>query len=599
MSDGGVSWQPPTPGGFGPPTAPVPQVTPEPAPPRSRSRGKVIAAGVGAVAIIAAGTFAVTRISADSSSGGAASPEDAGMALLDAIDDEDVLAMADLLLPGERTTLRDPAVDLVDELRRLEVLSDGASLSKIDGIDLVVTDRSVAAVPTNVEDIVNVRIGAAVAGSVDGEQLPIGDWIRDATDTDFSEIQEDAEAPDPAEFEITTVEAGGRWYLSLFYTAAEAMRKSAGSPDIPAEGVTPHGGDEPEGAIDAILDGVEAGDLEPIIAALDPNELQALQRYAPLFLDDAQAAIDEAVGDVSDLDYSISDREYRVEGDGDRRSVFVEGFTVTVSAEGETATASFHDGCLVAEADGESIDSCDVLGETPDLGDIFEDPQPVEDLLASIEDTFADYEAPGIIVSRVDGEWYLSPMATVSDNVLAVIRSLSRDEIEALQDKITNAVDVFDELVVDIEQDLPQLDDFELPGGDDTVVEEPTDDSVAPDPAEDCYVVDDPAEAASCFQELVDSGAIEPAAMPFFLRFPDCGLADSMWSGDYYALPDDEFVALVEEAAPCFQAHVTAGDIEDYDLPYEIADPQCLAGRNRYAATDDDYLDTFDDCVFG
>ncbi len=627
MSDGGASWQPPQPGstpppppaaspgpvaGFAPPSAtqPVPtspthmtQVPVESSqPPRRRRTGVIVAAAVGAVAIVGAGTFAVARISNDASTGGAASPEDAANALLDAIDQEDVLAMADLLLPGERTTLRDPAVDLVDELRRLEILSDGATLSKVDGVDLVVTDRSVTAEPTNVDDIVNVRIGASVAGSLDGEELPVGGWLEEITDTDYSEIQEEAEEPDPAEFEVTAVEEDGRWYLSIFYTAAEAMRKSAGSPDIPAEGVAPKGGDAPEGAMDALLDAVEHGDLEALIAGLDPNEMQALQRYAPLFLDDAQSALDEAMDDVAGLEYSITDREYRVEGSGDRRSVFIEGFTITATADGETATAAFHDGCLVVEADADSFDSCDVLGETPDLGDVVDDPQPLEDLIASVEDAFADYEAPGIIVDRVDGQWFVSPMATVSENILAVVRALTREEIEDLQTKVTDAMDVLDDVFVDLGEEFPQLDDldlpvaedFELPADDTTA----TDDSlVASDPTEDCYREDDPSEAASCFESLVAAGDISEQASPFYFRFPECGLAESMWSGEYYSLDDDEFVELVESSAPCFQAHVAAGDLEDYELAPELAKPECLAGRNPYSSTDDDYLQAFDECT--
>ena len=76
--------RPPRRGAFGPPTAPVPPVgdaptavlpTVEAAPnPPGRSKGKVIGAAVGAVAIVAAGAFAITRLTGDSASGGAAHP---------------------------------------------------------------------------------------------------------------------------------------------------------------------------------------------------------------------------------------------------------------------------------------------------------------------------------------------------------------------------------------------------------------------------------------------------------------------------------------------------------------------------------------------
>ena len=83
------------------PTAVLPTVEAAPNPP-GRSKGKVIGAAVGAVAIVAAGAFAITRLTGDSASGGASSPEAAGEAFLAAIDNEDVLGMIDVLLPGER-----------------------------------------------------------------------------------------------------------------------------------------------------------------------------------------------------------------------------------------------------------------------------------------------------------------------------------------------------------------------------------------------------------------------------------------------------------------------------------------------------------------
>ena len=136
---------------------------------------------------------------------------------------------------------------------------------------------------------------------------------------------------------------------------------------------------------------------------------------------------------------------------------------------------------------------------------------------------------------------------------------------------------------------------------DDTIEGEsmPGDESIPSDPSEACYRDADPADAASCFEEVVASGAIEASSVPLFLRFPECGLAELGWSGDYYSLPDAEFAATVTEAAPCFQAHVAAGDLEDYELSVELTHPECLDGRNWYSTTDEAYLDAFAECAFG
>jgi hypothetical protein len=242
MSDGGSNWNPPE--GSGPPPpppstgglAPPPGGSTPPPPianvePRStgsgRSTGKVAAAAVGAVAIVGAGVFAITRISGDgASSGGAESPEAAANLLLDALDDEDALGAVDVLLPGERDTFQEPMQRFMTRLEDWGVISDD-SLTGISGIDITVTDRDVDADETNVDDIVNLTVSATVASKVDGAALPIGDWLREQLgDEQIAEIEEldEESAPEDGSFPITAVRKDGRWYLSLFYTAAEQAR---------------------------------------------------------------------------------------------------------------------------------------------------------------------------------------------------------------------------------------------------------------------------------------------------------------------------------------------------------------------------------------
>ena len=365
---------------------------------------------------------------------------------------------------------------LVTQLKDWEILSDD-NLTGVSGVDLTVTDRDVQVAATNVDDIVNLTVSASIASKVDGEALPVGDWLRELVgEEEIAAVDEQTE-PEEGSFPVTAVEQDGRWYLSLFYTAAEQARAET-SFDVPDEGIAPVGGDSPEAAMDNVVQALAELDLTALVASLNPNEFESLQRYAPLFLDDAQDELDAAIRE-SDVSIDITDAAYDVTGSGSERSVDLTALSVEITAEGETLTGRFADGCFIATVPGEpeEIDSCELqqeLDEELDLDDVVEDPEAVEDAIADIQAAFADYENPGIIVKQVDGAWYLSPMATASNQVLAVMEALSREEIESLGDQITELVETFEDEVAGTGFDVPEFDDFELPAEDEL--------SVPPDP---------------------------------------------------------------------------------------------------------------------
>ena len=258
----------------------------------------------------------------------------------------------------------------------------------------------------------------------------------------------------------------------------------------------------------------------------------------------------------------------------------LDGVTVEATAEGDTVSMELRDGCWIVNVpDAEETNSCDSVDEVPALDDVFEDPQAIEDFLADVREAFADYDNPGLVVREVDGSWYLSPIATGTEQMLAVVRALTREEIERLQAQFDDVAASFEELV---ERQEITPDD-----GEDDV-----------DPAEECWIESDAAAAATCFDALVADGEIAPGDVPWYLRYPECGLADLGWNGDYYSLPDEEFAATVADAAPCFQELVDSGEADEFELPVELLHPDCLFGRNWYAATDDDYLAEFEDCAF-
>ncbi len=609
-------WQPPTAGATPPPPPSgagpeAPLTANEPSGSRG-GRGKLITLVVGVAVLVAAGVFALTRLVGDDSDGGADTAEDAGLSLLSALENEDILGMVDVLLPGERETLRDPVTDLVAELSRLEVLTSDASLSDVGGVDVVIESEAAAATPTNVEDITNVELSGTISVSVDGEALPIGDLIYDnVPEADPAEADVEATDPEPFQLPLTAVREDGRWYVSLFHTVAELARAETDL-EIPAEAIEPTGGDSPEDAFDAFLDGVEMLNLEAIIAALNPQEFQALQRYAPAFIGEGQAELDAA-----GIDVTLDEADYAVEGDGDQRSITVTYLSGAITAEGETVTFEYEDGCFRAQGGdpGETIDSCELEGATAE--EIFgTDAEVVDDLLTTLEQALGDYENPGLIVKRVDGTWYLSPFATGSEQLLAFLRALDRGEIDSIIDEVTQLASDFSTEVMDLGEAVPSSDegsavpDTIVP---DTIPDESVVDSggldtdtvpgsieEGTDAGSECYLAENGTDAADCFEALIATGELSPSSVPVYLRAAECGLAELYWSGDYFSLPDAEFSAAVEAAAPCFEALLADGTLDEIDLPLELSNPECLEGRNWYAGTvDDDYYDRVIACAYG
>ena len=623
------------PPGLSPDDAPV--VEPVATEPKSRrSKGVLVGAVVAVLAVGAAGVFAVARFR-DSAQGGAGSPSELGAALFAAMEDEDVLGATDLLLPGERDLFKQTMIDYVAELSRLEVLTPDADLANIDGIDVVLGDTSVVAHATNVTDIVNLDLHAEVTTTVDGMAFPLGDLVIDNMDPDdVAEIRGSVETS-TEEFDetLTAVQEDGRWYFSIFYSAAEVARGETDS-DIPEQGIGADGADSPEAAFDLMLDRMQELDVAGMIRDLNPGEAAALQRYAPIFLEEAEAA-------VSDVPFAvaITDREFHIDGDGEQRTVVIDGLTIRVAGDDEdtgeshSAEIRFEGSCTHAEVDGETFDFCagDRLS-LPEVDEYLSDSPAIAAFIETLGEALSDIEPIGVEVRQYDGAWFVSPTATYTEAFLAVLRALDRHELDQLIALFEPAADEFfgsmfggfgeydDDLDDDyFEDDYFEDDDFEDYSYDDsydtsfgdelapvTVPEMSFDDSFGDlsgeaesaevVPWDECYSKEAAADASACFEQYVATGELDATFMPVELRFPECGYSEVAWSGELYGMSDADFIATVEAARPCFLALVAAGTLDEYELPNEIAYLECFEGRNWYNTFDDaEYDERYYDCL--
>jgi hypothetical protein len=538
---------------------------------------------IAVVALIGAGGFAISKIVAGDD-GGAASPTEVGTRLMDALAAEDALGVVDLLLPGERDMLRQPLIDLVDNLKRLEIVDGAASLEKVGGLDLAFEDVQVDQTDTNVDDVSNIRITATGTASVDGETVPVGQLLIDeAFGGDRPDMGTEPQDSD-LEWKLATVKRDGRWYLSAFYSIAENARN--GGDDIPDRAIVASGADTPEGAVQAVLDAADDLDLEALIAALNPNEAEALQRYAPMFIDEAQQAIDDLGAKVA-----ISDTTYSVIGDGDRRSVSLDGFTLKASADGNEVSVESSDGCVIVTSGDTTADSCKG-GSTIDealttLG--LNENDDVKSLIKTSQDAFADMKPLGITVQKVDGKWYVSPVGTYFDLLLAWLGALDKGE---LTDLIEGAKKVSETLST---EGIFSSSEGTAGGAIDTG---PTDDPSL-NAVDQCYAQTEYPAFSACMIAGLDDGSIDTSYVAPYYRFPECGVGDLYFSGEVYTMTDEAFTAFAIGAAPCFQQLVADGTLNQFELPYELSRPDCLEGKNWYNIVDDAYTTRLFDCSSG
>jgi hypothetical protein len=393
--------------------------------------GGRMAAVVGVVALLAGGLFALTALGDDGNG-----PEDPVRDFLEAAAAGDVIGMLEQLAPGERDAVREPLEDLVDELERLGVLDD-VDLADLDAYDLDLSGLELESELVT-DDMAHVQIRAGTVDyALDPSRLPLGPLVEDLLDgmgirlgamlagagaSGTDEIGSDG----PIEDGIVTIRRDGRWYISLGYTIAEQARREAGVPvDALPAGVSPDGAATPEEAVEELVAAVAGLDLRRVIALLPPGEMGALQRYAGLFL----SAFDDVVRELpGDLDITVDGLDVSPDADGDRATVKVDDIALTVVADG--ATYRVADGCVTFTQPGRAPERA-CAGDTGSLGGFFGLPGfGTSGDLDVARPATGELPDVGITVVRVDGEWFVSPIRTALDAVVASLAELDRDDVE-------------------------------------------------------------------------------------------------------------------------------------------------------------------------
>ncbi len=397
-----------------------------------------------ALAVAGGGAFAVTRALAEPA--GAETPEEAVAQLFEAVDNDDLLGVTEAMLPSEREALIDPMVDLFSELERLDILDEDVDLEAradeagSDGIDFSVTGLSFTT-DAVAEGVVNVRLTAGVV-SVTGDvgDLPFGDRATaEIGEENMSESldEEIINFANEEDARFTVVEEDGSWYVSLWYSAAEAIREEAGEPAPNfGAGVTPIGGDTPEDALRLMIQAAVDLDAEGVVAAMDPEEFRALQDYAPLFLDDADGAAAEFRQMLDDerIRYSLDRLDLASADVRGRTVVSVDGFAASATNGEESFSLDFDGNCFTVIMNSEIDETC--LDE-------LRDELAAEELPDAYLDLVAD-STSGVTVVERDGSWYVSGFPTVIGAYTDLLASLEPQDIDDLTSFFDDFEDAFE-----------------------------------------------------------------------------------------------------------------------------------------------------------
>lgn len=412
-----------------------------PGPPPVRMTGgidgggrKVFISLVAVFVLITAG-FAAVNLSASGTTG-AASPEDAIQQFFDAVGNEDAIGVLEVLDPAERDVMRPFVTRLKDELTRLGI-TDDVDLEDVPGFDLEVEGLEVTSQELT-PGMAQINItGGVFRYQTIPDAIPIGDVLRDlieANDGDATiEQTHGDESMSGEDVFLVATETDGRWHLSLFFTIAEYARQDMGEPvpDLNG-GVSPQGAATAEDAVREFAEAAAALDLERMIAMLAPDEMRALQVYAPLFLDDAQADIEEYRAEEG-FEATVEEMEFETSDvDGGTRVVPTAATFSFETYEGEMSL-SYGDGCVEVSGDL-AEDFVEDIGDTrvctDDLDSIETDLDEEDaEALRELGELFTDFQ-PGVVVVQRDGAFYVDPLRTFDDLTFQVLAGVERADLE-------------------------------------------------------------------------------------------------------------------------------------------------------------------------
>ncbi|MQA08753.1 MAG: flagellar basal body protein FliL [Pseudonocardiaceae bacterium] len=423
--------QPPQGPGF--PGEGFPQPDPyQPGPPKRRRTGLVISAIVAVIAIAGGVVVAVWAFNrGDSVAAGAQNPTEAATNLVSSLGNGDVAGMLSSLAPGEAALARDMLNDTIDELKRLEILKPEADASNVSGVELKTENlRFDDSAAEQVNDHVTITklVDGKLTINSDASKIPLADEFVSKAMPGGAPTGKETETVDIGEqvqrtgepVRIATVKSGEAWYPSLFYSVADYALAEEDM-EWPKNAIPANGAGSPEEAVQQMATALTNQDLRRTIELLPPDEMAVLHDVGPLLLD-TMGRVPSGPNEfkIDKLDTETS------EATGGTK-VIITSFQGTV--QGQQISARQSGDCYEMTSGGQSQRLCgsDIASELQD-----EDLPP--QVAATMEKVFSNLlgQGVGVITTEVDGKHYVSPMRSIGDSFLGVLRSFEPGDVKEI-----------------------------------------------------------------------------------------------------------------------------------------------------------------------
>ncbi|NNE97014.1 MAG: hypothetical protein HKN24_13390 [Acidimicrobiales bacterium] len=429
----------------------------------------------GLVAVLGLGGAYAAR-SAMNGPAGPASSDEAVTLFFEALDNDDLVGLVEVIHPAERESIAEPMFAMLDHSKRLEIMAETADGAppmidfEVDGLTYSVeaTGPRLHYVTTTGGTVTTPDDVAFPAGPLfDRFDIDVEDSVGDSVTT-----EDLGENP----MKMAVVEEDGSWYVSVWYSVAEDARREAEKafPGV-GSGPAPVGAASPDAVLEDMLKAMADLDAEGVLTLLDPEEAGALYDYHSLYMGPINEGLAEmeAEAEAADAEWSLDSIDFEaVESNGRQIARFVSmeaSFSVT-EWDGTVISGSIKmsDGCAVVAVAEETIDSCEAETDerAAEIKRIQDGLLEIADLSSVTLDAFDRLSAveTGFTVVERNGRWYLSLMPTVLESVNDHLAVLQPEDLVAMGTDIEELIEdqerVGEELV-----DLLLGSDFELLAG--------------------------------------------------------------------------------------------------------------------------------------